>query len=395
VWNYIRTERGGAVVTERTLFNRAAACGWVDQELLDSFDVLPIEEAVEASGVAAVRRFKPVQAAEFTKGERQGWRIKNVIPAGEIVVVFGPSGSGKSFLTFDAVAAIAQGKPWAGRRTKKGRVVYIFAEGAGGAIDRLEAYGTHHGIPLKDIDLYLIGAAPNLVEANDVKELIAEFQPLGPLSVVVCDTYAQMTAGADENSGQDMGKALAACKAIYKATKATVILVAHTGKDASRGIRGWSGIKGTIDAEIEVMRVDNDRLATVNKIKDGTSEGDEYGFRLLPVPLGLDEDDEVITSCVVNHVSAAVARVKAARKQVPLGENEKLVLKVAIELQGIHGSQPMHTDVVVEAAKRAAPPEDGARDIRSRSCLRALRSLIDKGKVVEIGDRIALPSTDE
>ena len=57
-----------------------------------------------------------------------GWLIKGVLPVADVIVLFGASGSGKSFVALDMAASIARGVPWRERRTAKGRVLVIAAE---------------------------------------------------------------------------------------------------------------------------------------------------------------------------------------------------------------------------------------------------------------------------
>src|SRR5262249_54953770 len=142
----------------------------------------------------------------------------------------------------------------------------------------------------------------------DIKAVIRELGSYGGASIVVVDTLAQATPGANENAGEDMGRVLANCKAIRRATGATVLLIHHAGKDLSRGARGWSGLRAAADAEIEISRLDDsNRLATITKQKDGT-DGAKYPFKLAVVPLGEDADGEVIDSCVVTHLDTVPRR---------------------------------------------------------------------------------------
>jgi hypothetical protein len=52
-----------------------------------------------------------------------------------------------------------------------------------------------------------------------------------------------------------MGLALSHCKHIYEVTGAIVLLVHHSGKDAAKGARGWSGIRAAADTEIEIVGI--------------------------------------------------------------------------------------------------------------------------------------------
>jgi len=72
------------------------------------------------------------------------------------MVVYGDSGSGKSFFVFDMLGAIARGVEWRGKKVAKGRAVYIAAEGAGGCRNRLQAYCEHHGVEPDELDIGII-----------------------------------------------------------------------------------------------------------------------------------------------------------------------------------------------------------------------------------------------
>ena len=69
-----------------------------------------------------------------------------MLPRAGLAVIYGASSSGKTFFTLDLAAAVARGVDWRGARVKKGRVLYVVAEGAGGFRNRLQAYCDFHGV---------------------------------------------------------------------------------------------------------------------------------------------------------------------------------------------------------------------------------------------------------
>jgi hypothetical protein len=237
---------------------------------------------------------------------------------------------------------------------------------------RLTAYARHHGLDLADIDLHVIATAPNLLDKADSLDLARAIHALGPAAVVVIDTLAQATPGGNENAGEDMGRALAHCKGIHRATGAVVVLVHHSGKDASKGARGWSGLKGAADAEIEVVRTPGGRMVRVSKQKDG-EDGEMLGFELEVVPLDLDEYGEVVTSCVVR--DAPVPVVTRASDLKPMGAVERIVNEVIQEFAMAQTSGIEVDAVLAEAARRLPAPVDGKRDTRKQHAKRAVKSL--------------------
>lgn len=329
-------------------------------------------------------RFQFLPADQFMQAKPATWIIKGLLPQAGLAVVFGESGSGKSFLVTDMALAITRGVEWRGKRVRQGAVAYVCAEGVSGFRNRLQAYRLRVSQDLGPF--FVLGDAPNIVDPKVVEALICALKSLGSLSVVVVDTFAQVTPGANENSGEDMGKALAHCRRIHAATGALVLLVHHSGKDATRGARGWSGLKAAADAELEVMRDDDRRAVRVSKQKDG-EDGEELGFRLVPVLLGLDEDGEDITSCVVEHTDAPAPLRKS---RVKLGSTEKTVLRTLEDMLG-HGREVLHAHLI-DAAVQQIPRGDAIKDKRRENVMRAITNLQKKARIVIEGAGVLLPS---
>ena len=375
-----------------------------DQEFLDAIEYADIPLSSEFEAIASVVGDDPVPIADpgtpapakparftvqpahlFAQGKPPTWMIKGFLPRAELAVLFGESGSGKSFLALDVAVDIAMGTPWRGRHTRQGRVVYIAAEGAGGFRNRLKAIAQQRGIALEDIHIGVITDAPNMLEKTDALDVAKAIVAAGGADLVIVDTWAQVTPGSNENSGEDMGRALAHCKGIHRATGALVMLVHHSGKDTSKGARGWSGMRAAADVELEVLRNDNARSVSVTKLKDG-EDGAEFGFRLENVVLGLDEDGEEISSCVVEHNDSG--RVQRGNKG-PKGAVERLVIEQLEEQIGMGGGT-VDVNVLMGLVKSQMPLAEGKRDQRSAHIHRALESLRASNRIVVEGVQIGL-----
>jgi hypothetical protein len=200
-------------------------------------------------------------------------------------------------------------------------------------------------------------------------DALAVAKGIGKADVVFVDTWAQVTPGGNENSGDDMGKALSHCKGIRRATGAVVVLVHHSGKDASKGARGWSGLRAAADAELEVVRSAGGRSMRTAKQKDGADDL-EWGFALETVQLGVDEDLDPITSCIV--VDAQVPSAKVLRAMGPM---EQIVNEVLQEMAKVQTKGIEVTAVIVQAVAKMEAPADGKRDTRKQRARRALEQL--------------------
>ena len=317
-------------------------------------------------------KFRVESVTDVTSRAPAEWLIKGVLPKAELVTLFGASGAGKSFVALDLAAHVAMGVPWRGRKTCKGRVLYVAAEGGGGMRNRLRAYCAYHNIQPADLDIGMITAAPNLLESGDVTDVMAAIHAIGPVSVVIVDTFAQTTPGANENTSEDMGKALSNAKLIHAATGATVVLVHHAGKDASRGARGWSGIKAAVDAEIEVVRHEDKRGREIRLTKQKEGEDDtSWGFTLARVPIELDADGEEVTSCVAVAAELPAAEAPESKGVRRRGRLETHVLEM-IETLGDVSSISLRD--LVDMCADALPKPEG-RDVRRQTVVRAVKTL--------------------
>ena len=341
---------------------------------MEEFEALADDVASDFTDIsddAVPLRFPVLTASEFANRPAPRWIIKHVLPEAELVVLYGASGSGKTFMALDMAGAIARGLPWRGKRTKQGRVVYIAAEGAGGFRNRMQAYAMQHEVDLNTLNIGVINAAPNFLEKIDALDVVRSIKASGGADVVVVDTFAQVMPGGNENAGEDMGKAMSHCKGIHRATGAVVILVHHAGKDSSKGARGWSGLRAAADAELEVVRTPTGRMMRLSKQKDGEDEI-EWGFDLEVVQIGVDEDLEAITSCVVIEAAVPAVGGVASRK---LGPVEAVVNAVIQEFAIAQTSGIEVGPVLAESVKRMDPPADGKRDSRKQRARRALEAL--------------------
>lgn len=365
------------------------AVGYVDEDLLSEFSAigdsgqqaapaaseindLPVNiEGEQATPAPKPQRFPVLSAANFVIGQPLTWLVKSVLPKAALGVLFGESGAGKSFAVLDVAADIALGTAWRGMRTAKARVVYVVAEGAAGFRLRLRAICQQRGLTLDQLPIGVIADAPNLLEKADALDVAKAIVAAGGADLIIVDTFAQAMPGGNENAGEDVGKALAHCKGIHRATGAMVLLVHHSGKDATRGARGWSGLKAAADVELEVVRADERRSLSVSKMKDGPGEGIEYQFRLQSVVLGLDPDGDEINSLVVEHSEGSARRTV---DRGPKGAVEKLVLEQLEDAVGL-GAEAVAVTDLMDRVKAQMPQEEGKRDQRGFRIHRALESL--------------------
>lgn len=255
---------------------------------------------------APPQRFRLLSDDDLRKMPPLQWRIKNVLPKTGLAAAFGASGSGKSFIAIDQIQAIGDGREWFGHKTTACNVLYCALEGEGGIAGRVAAYRIRRGATSPNVR-YLVQAF-NLLD--DVEALAQAIKASGHgAEVVVLDTLNRAAPGSDENDSKSMGQIIAAAKELQTLTGGLVLLVHHTGKDASKGLRGHSSLHAALDAAIEVRRDGDRREWVIAKSKDG-EDGASHPFKLDIVELGTDDDGEPITSCVVHPVEVVADSIK-------------------------------------------------------------------------------------
>ena len=257
-------------------------------------------------------RFRLLDRQEIMALPTPQWLVKGIFPVCGIGAIYGPSGSGKSFLAFDMCCAIAEGKDWFGNKTKQTPVTYLMLEGTHGIKLRWKAWELEHNRQIPNcfrvcLDPFQIADPSNV---NDICSVLANG------SCVVIDTLNQAASGLDENSSSDMSKILQGAKIISDKIKGLVILIHHTGKDTSKGLRGHSSLGAAIDGSIEVKRSSNERTWKSGKVKDGPDDHG-YIFGLKSHVLGQDADGANITSCCI-----APGSEMLFRESEPTGEKQ-------------------------------------------------------------------------
>ena len=311
---------------------------------------------------AAIMAIQPIQ-----------WRVKGLLPTAGIAAIFGPSGSGKSFLAKDLAASIALGQDWFGHRTTPCDVTYVMLEGEGGLRNRVEAWEAHNG-KLLPSGFKALAQPFQLADPEQVEELGA-ILPTG--GVVIIDTLNRSAPGMDENSSQDMGRILAGMKRLQALTGGLVLVVHHTGKDASKGMRGHSSLHAALDGAIEVERNATGRFWSAAKVKDG-EDGKQVAFQLHRVVLGKDADGDEISSCAVGPDANALFKPSE-----PSGKSQRSALSTIRRLlsassdTGQAGCAPQTQclkveDAISEVAATLTAVETNKRRNRARTLVRGL-----------------------
>ena len=228
--------------------------------------------------------------------------VEDFMTIGSMAVLYGDSNSGKTFFALSLAAHIASGQPFFNRQIDPGLVVYLASEAPGSIRSRMQAIKKHFGCSLENLAMVPVplNFYANEGDARDVIDLVKTIEEIKgkPVRLIIGDTLARMSAGANENSGEDMGPVMARFDAVAQSTGAAMLAIHHNGKDQAKGARGWSGIRAHIDTEIEVMEKDGIRSATITKQRELPGKGEIIYFRLEVVEMGITKFGKPATTCV-------------------------------------------------------------------------------------------------
>ena len=258
---------------------------------------------IQQTGTAVIDKLKVIFGDQLGSDyEAPDELVEGLMTIGSSVVVYGDSNSGKTFWALSVATAIATGTDCYGRKTDPGLVVYLASEAPASIRSRMQAIKKYHGCNLEN--LAMVPVPMNFYngdqDAHDVIELVRAIEQIKgkPVRLIIGDTLARMSAGANENSGEDMGPVMARFDQVATATGAALMIIHHNGKDAAKGARGWSGIRAHIDTEIEVIEKEGIRMVNVTKQRELPSKGEAIYFKLEVIEMGISKFGGAATTCV-------------------------------------------------------------------------------------------------
>jgi hypothetical protein len=192
------------------------------------------------------------------------WLVDGIFCLGDVNLLLGEPGIGKSWLSMDLAVAIVQGRPWLGRNVAQGRVLYVDEENSVDLVyDRLKKLG----LTMAD--------APNLRylsnegilldrQADKLVDEALDYQP----NLIVLDALTRFHSGDEDKAGSMSNLYNNALKPLARETGATVLLLHHAGKTESnssyRRSRGSGEIIANADAGFDVRQTALNALTIAN-----------------------------------------------------------------------------------------------------------------------------------
>ena len=284
------------------------------------------------------------------------WLLRGMLEQDSFAMIFGSPEAGKSFLAIDWGCRVATGEPWRGHDVKQGAVYYLAGEGQSGIGRRFKAWAIHNATDITEADIFVVDAisATNVVDQMRLDKTV-KLCGKKPMMIVL-DTLARNFGGGDENSTQDMSHFIAACDAIRKKYKCTLLVVHHSGHDKKDRARGSIALTAALDASYKVVRERHElQLALeATKMKDAEIPPpleikmtqvelpglvDDHGYPVTSLAL------EVIDADVEAVVSQARAQGQQAKERLTRKQSEGLeIAKSLASSTGVFDTQAWHDE---------------------------------------------------
>jgi KaiC/GvpD/RAD55 family RecA-like ATPase len=238
--------------------------------------------------------------------------IAKTLEVSSVSLLYGMSGTGKTFTALHLALSIAHGQYWYGRKTKCGPVWFVNTEGGRSLKKRIQAwYIEHDALELTDnfkIIPWSLDLREYLQELTDTLDSAKE-KPV----LIVLDNFSMCVAGIDQNKQDEVTPILRSLHAIAEEYGSHVMLVHHTNKEGD--FNGTMAFRNHVDAMIELRKTEkNDKnspiLFTSQKARDDEPFSD-IRTELKSINLYYDEEEQdFVTSCVTVLCSDGI--VKAA-----------------------------------------------------------------------------------
>ena len=146
------------------------------------------------------------------------WLIPGVLPKAAVVLLSGREGSMKSYLALHMACAVAAGKSWLGKQTKRGAVLYLDGENPVAEISkRVGEFGPDHNLRICSV---MRGNYPESLHDSDLQHDSRLYD------LIVIDTLRRHMGDLKENNSDDMARITADLKRL-KQDRATVLVLHH------------------------------------------------------------------------------------------------------------------------------------------------------------------------
>jgi hypothetical protein len=192
------------------------------------------------------------------------WLLEGELLAGAFNLVYGASGSGKTFVALDRALRVAA----AGHRA-----LYIATEDLPGVRQRVRAWRQHYSEHSGRLDILEMPEGIDLAAPSQIDALL-EVLSGQAYTLITIDTLREAHTG-DENSSTDMARVNRAIQRIIRTTGAAVEVLHHSGVNDGRE-RGSTALSANCDLKWKVSNDDGVIELSCEKFRHGAELETRY-----------------------------------------------------------------------------------------------------------------------
>ena len=317
------------------------------------------------------------------KIEKLQFLIDNILPQNCLSAVVGPSYSFKTFIALDMALSVSAGIPFHGMDTQQGTVIYVNGEGRYGIMTRINAWCQSKSIDPKNLPFILSKTPINLRDTAEVEKLLAVYENVPDVRMIVIDTLNRNAGGMNENAPVDMAEFVNACSLMVHHFDCAVCIIHHTGKDVNGGARGHSSFYAALDTEISVKKLgDHDVQMICSKQKDAP----EF------------EPTQFMAISTLDSIILEKTETRKANANIKLSADQKLALECLRELidantatNGNVAGKNVHLDIWrLEFKRRHTGDNEKSKNTahqRARNTLVSLKLVEVENDFYSLGDK--------
>ncbi len=227
-----------------------------------------IHKAIEAAQSAEPTPsgvFAPVSLAQLLDEQEPlepEWTLEDILAAGILAAIVSKPKVGKTTLVYELAVAVAHGRVFLGRATKRGNVLILAVEE-----HRRDVKRRLRNLGADQLDAIHVHAGP-LDDSPDTFHALASFIKQYNITLVIFDTLNAFWSVSDENNAGEVTRAIKPLLQLARNTGATIFLIHHSRKaegDYGDEIRGSGALFSLLDTALILKRhsVDIQRRLTI------------------------------------------------------------------------------------------------------------------------------------
>lgn len=265
-------------------------------------------------------------------------------------LLYGPPKSGKTHIGSQVCYDLALGTDHFGRKTKQTGVLILAGEGENAISLRARAFAKYHGAILQDMDIRVLSDRLDFLD-KDIERtheiILREYEKLINPGVIMIDPWGKFIRSGDENSSQDMGRAIETVRRLQQKADCSLFGVHHSPASTSQRPRGHTSLLADVELAASVTKTESTRTLTVMDARF-IPEGQVLSFGLHIVELEGTE----LTACVVVPEDKATATKDTRKKRSP---NEQIAWEALMHVFNKAGERDelISTNIPDEPVRKA------------------------------------------